>query len=301
MTRGITILLGDRDETLRRWLHEEGAKHQWVIEVAEPGDDVIRACGQGQFDLVLTDLLLPGIDGERVLSSIRRLQPTCAVIVVTSEGCTEGAISLLRHGAVDYHRKPVSQQRLSEAVHRVISGEARESLACCMVGAGKAVLSFKSSDLEGQQALFLAAKRLFAITDIDERTRLKLVLAVQEAVTNAHEHGNLELESRWKEEVGPCGTDTFSRMKRERLADPRYGDRRILMTIAYDGPRLEIRVQDEGSGFTKGDVATSEGSEMPLSSGRGLTIIRGTMDEVYHSPSGNEIVMVKYLDRVAEE
>lgn len=130
---------------------------------------------------------------------------------------------------------------------------------------------------------------------IDHRTFLRLELAVQEAVTNGFEHGNLGLISAWKEEIGPDGRDRFTREREVRLTDPSYAKKKVRIAVEYNEQEIIISIQDEGNGFSPDRTKPSEGVE---SFGRGLSMIRSSMDQVTFEDSGRTIKMVKKLSRM---
>lgn len=134
---------------------------------------------------------------------------------------------------------------------------------------------------------------LFVRGVIDETTRLKLELALQEAVTNSFEHGNLELVSAWKEEFDGTGVDRYSSVKRERLLDTEYARRRVYVSALYQPGCLVISVRDEGQGFSPAPAAAVHEELLPH--GRGLRMISSSVDEVRFNDGGREIVLVKRI------
>lgn len=294
-----SILCADTDAALRRWLEERAGEAGWRVEAAAPGEDMVRALSSGRYDVVISDLLLPGLDGSFLLRRAQEANPDQAVIIVSSHGSPEAAVELLRNGAVDYLRKPFDYRVLENAVRRVLSETFREQFERGIYRFAEEERSsfvFTSRDIEGEKVPLLIVDRLYRAGRIDTRMRVKLSIAFQEAVANAHEHGNLELDSSWREEVSEAGVDTYSLVKRRRLDDPHYSDRKVGVITCYRAGILEITVSDEGHGFIPEASSSSEkNQEIPLSHGRGLTIIKGTMDEVTHSRRGTVIRMVKCL------
>jgi anti-sigma regulatory factor (Ser/Thr protein kinase) len=135
-------------------------------------------------------------------------------------------------------------------------------------------------------------QELYDAGKLDRTGLLRLELAVQEAVTNSLEHGNLGLKSEWKEEFDRDGSDRFTKEKYERLRDPFYALRRVKITVQVSEESLDITIQDEGEGFQLSNTAQSLGLE---SYGRGLVMIRSNMDEVSFEDSGRIIKMKKNL------
>jgi DNA-binding response OmpR family regulator len=97
---------------LRRGLLAEG----FVVEVALDGVEGERRALRESFDMVVLDLMLPGIGGMEVLAKLRDLKPELPVIVLTARGEIEDRVAGLDAGAVDYLVKPFS---LAELLARV--------------------------------------------------------------------------------------------------------------------------------------------------------------------------------------
>src|SRR5262245_51997349 len=90
----------------------------WGYEVLEAGD------GQGALDraiqhrpaVIITDLVMPGMDGLGLLEALRAELPASSVILLTGHGTVETAVSAMKEGAYDYLTKPVDLRRLRALV-----------------------------------------------------------------------------------------------------------------------------------------------------------------------------------------
>jgi two-component system, NtrC family, response regulator AtoC len=102
------ILVADDEEDLRTFLAEslERAGHE-VTQVAD-GAAALRAAHEEPFDVVLTDLRMPGTDGMTVVRTVRTEQPDVEVIVITAFGDVATAVEAMKLGAFDYLEKPLS-------------------------------------------------------------------------------------------------------------------------------------------------------------------------------------------------
>jgi anti-sigma regulatory factor (Ser/Thr protein kinase) len=141
-------------------------------------------------------------------------------------------------------------------------------------------------------------ERLEACGLLDEGDALRLKVAVQEAIVNGFEHGCLELQSEWKDEIHSDGVDRFSAVRRERLADPDFARRCVTVCSWFDGERLEITVRDDGKGFLTGAPSREGAPICSVScSGRGLALMANAADEVRFSRNGAEVILMKHLRR----
>jgi DNA-binding NtrC family response regulator len=115
-----TILAIDDDAAVRQGLKEilEAQGHQ--ITVAADGESGLALLADRTFDLVLTDLALPGLGGLEVLAHLVKEQPQCPCIIITGFGTIGNAVTAMRQGAYDYLTKPVDPTELSLVVARAL-------------------------------------------------------------------------------------------------------------------------------------------------------------------------------------
>jgi two-component system response regulator AtoC len=113
------VLVADDEEGVRTFLAEslERAGHE-VTQVAD-GEAALRAVHEEPFDVVLTDLRMPGTDGMTVVRTVRTEQPDVEVIVLTAFGDVTTAVEAMKLGAFDYLQKPVSGP---QAVRDLVGG-----------------------------------------------------------------------------------------------------------------------------------------------------------------------------------
>ncbi len=115
-----SILLVDDNESQRQviafWLAEE----HYEIITASAVDAAIELLGQREFDLVVTDVKMPGASGMELLAWLREHSPSMPVIVMTAYGTVSDAVSAIKLGAFDYLLKPVSEEALKVIVRKAI-------------------------------------------------------------------------------------------------------------------------------------------------------------------------------------
>jgi DNA-binding NtrC family response regulator len=88
--------------------------------IAPNGKDAIQKAKNKRYDLVLTDLKLPGADGLEVLSEVKEIDPEISVIVMTAYGTVETAVEAMKVGAFDFITKPFDTDRLSLLIKRAL-------------------------------------------------------------------------------------------------------------------------------------------------------------------------------------
>lgn len=121
--KGLTetsILLVDDEQLIRKsFTRDLRAEHFRVTAVAG-GQEAINALEQGQYDLVITDLMMPNIDGFAVLKTAKTLSPETGVIILTGYGDMRSAIDALRLGADDFTLKPCEIDELVFRIRRCL-------------------------------------------------------------------------------------------------------------------------------------------------------------------------------------
>jgi two-component system response regulator AtoC len=123
---GRRILVADDEEGVRTFLAEtlERAGHE-VTQVAD-GAGALRAAHEEPFDVVVTDLRMPGTDGMTVVRTVRTEQPDVEVVVLTAFGDVATAVEAMKLGAFDYLQKPVSSPTaIRELVAKAIERRAK--------------------------------------------------------------------------------------------------------------------------------------------------------------------------------
>ena len=114
------ILVVDDEATIRMSLVEALTAEGYEVEDAETGEDALARCHADDFDLLVTDLKLPGISGLEVLTALRNQNRTLPVILMTAYGEVDTAVAAMREGAYDYINKPFKQEELLFAVDRAL-------------------------------------------------------------------------------------------------------------------------------------------------------------------------------------
>jgi two-component system response regulator HydG len=143
------ILIVDDDAGVRYTLRSvlEGAGHS--VEEAEDGEAALARVERESFDLVLTDLRMPKMDGLELLRRIRARSQPPRVILITAHGSERAAVSAMKEGAYDYFRKPFETDDLLAVVERAVESvrlvadnerlEAERNLAHAMVFVSEAM------------------------------------------------------------------------------------------------------------------------------------------------------------------
>jgi two-component system response regulator ResD len=115
MEQKSSILVVDDEERIRRLLRMYLEKEGYFIEEAEDGETALRMASETDYDLVLLDVMLPGIDGIEVCARLRQIKST-PIIMLTAKGEETNRVQGFEVGADDYVVKPFSPR---EVIYRV--------------------------------------------------------------------------------------------------------------------------------------------------------------------------------------
>ena len=92
----------------------------YELEMSSSGEEALAKHSSQSFDLVLLDLLMPGMDGTEALKQLKKRDPYSVIIVITAYASLESAISAMKMGAFDYIQKPFKHDELLLTVKRAI-------------------------------------------------------------------------------------------------------------------------------------------------------------------------------------
>ena len=106
------LLVVDDEPRIARFISRALESQGHVVETARTGEDALVRAADHDFDLVILDLLLPGIDGHAVLRELLVQDPGTRVLVLSAVGDVESRVQCLRSGAVDYLAKPFAVAEL---------------------------------------------------------------------------------------------------------------------------------------------------------------------------------------------
>jgi two-component system response regulator FlrC len=102
------ILVADDEPGIREFLVDALALDDHVVVPASDGRSAAKLLDERGFDLVITDLKMPGLDGMALLRKVRAEQPEVEVIVMTAHGTVDNAVEAMKLGAFEYLQKPIS-------------------------------------------------------------------------------------------------------------------------------------------------------------------------------------------------
>ena len=291
-----TILVVD-DSAVDRQLIDGLLTKEPDFEVwtAENPAAALKQLSHGAVDIVVTDLQMPETDGLQLVRQLSEQYPDLPSILVTAHGSEEIATAALDEGAAGYVPKAHLADRLVDTVRNTLALlEAERTYEDLVTPTTYTEFRFA---LSNNPALIpplvdLVQQMMSGMGRCSTVQRLRLAVAIEQALLNALYHGNLELP---KDLQVPAFDDIPSRkiekFFEDRLNDPKYANRKIKVTIQIDRQQLKLTVVDEGDGF-------SPPSEQGISDdgGRGIVLMRAFMDKVEYNSKGNALMLVHKWD-----
>jgi CheY-like chemotaxis protein len=243
--------------------------------------------------MVLTDLHMPIMDGFELVEAIRKEHPQTPVVLMTAFGSESVAVRALKAGATSYVPKDRLVTDLVETVRQILlvveGNQRRRRLLSCQVARTCSFEIGNEPDLL-PTLIGLIQEDLIAFAIGDDTTRLQVAVALQEALSNALYHGNLECSSDLRQE----DERIFYRQADDRRSMEPYRSRLIRVKLEIDHEHARITIRDEGRGFDVSILNKPFNPEDLLKvGGRGMILIRTFLDEVVHNGRGNEITLVK--------
>lgn len=134
MSDKLKVLVVEDEDSIRDGLCDVLVFHGYAPEAVETGELGLQRALEGAFDLVLLDLMLPGLSGLEVCRRLREKKPELQILMLTAKGAEDDVVAGLRAGADDYVTKPFSVRELVARVavlarradgHRRIEGQFR--------------------------------------------------------------------------------------------------------------------------------------------------------------------------------
>jgi CheY-like chemotaxis protein/anti-sigma regulatory factor (Ser/Thr protein kinase) len=274
-----SVLIVDDDQEVHVLVKSMLKGTDWWIESALGGEEALARLKDQPFEIVLTDILMPDIDGLTLLNRIHDLRPDTRVLVMTAFNRPDRVAGSMRGQAAGYLAKPFSKEKLINSL--------ADALVWRMQPDDIEVISDRPNWISVKARCKLeTADRLIQFfqelpADLDTAQRELASTAFRELLINAVEHGG-HLDPEQKVELH------FVRTKRSivyYVRDPGEG-------FSLDKiPHAAISHPDDAA-FAHTEVRREMGIRP---GGFGLLLLQNFADELLYSAKGNEAILIKYL------
>lgn len=263
------------------------------VRYAVDGAEALTQIKHAAPDLVLTDLMMPGVDGLELVATAKAKYPLVPVIIMTSMGSEETAVRALQQGAASYVPKRMLACDLLETVHSVLAVSSQHRAHNRLMG--RMTESHYSFVLANDCSLFhpLTTYLQEGISYMGLCGDLDLTrvgVALEEALANALVHGNLEVNSELRGE----DDDEYHALIQERSGQLPYRDRQIHVRAELSPDEAVFVIEDDGAGFDYSTVPDpTDPANLQKASGRGILLMRTFMDDLLFNDAGNTVTLVK--------
>src|SRR6187401_2523361 len=115
-----SVLLVDDDPAVLRAVGRSLRSRGYVVVTAQDGEEAAKQIGENAFDVILSDIGMPGIDGIQLLRQVREHDLNVPVILITGEPAVRTAVQALEYGAFHYLTKPVGPDALEAVLEKAV-------------------------------------------------------------------------------------------------------------------------------------------------------------------------------------
>ncbi len=125
----VRLLIVDDEEIMRQFLNEVLKDEGYEIDLAASGKEALRRMNESEYDIVLTDIVMPELDGLGVVAATKDLSYNPSVIVMTGYASMETAVESMKLGAADYITKPFNIDQIRIIVKNAVEERALKARA----------------------------------------------------------------------------------------------------------------------------------------------------------------------------
>lgn len=267
----------------------------WEVTSARNGREGLAQVELEIPDLIVTDLKMPEMNGLELVEVIRNEYPLVPVVLMTAAGSESIAVTALEKGAASYVPKNELGSELVNTVARILSTSTRRRKRRRLLNYLTSMSYVLENDLDLISALVAEIRETVQQRWIfDENESLRLASAVDEALTNAYFHGNLEVSSELRED-DPNAYHDLANARRK--IEP-YNQRLIHVDVELSRDEVKVTIRDEGPGFNpEGLPDPTAPGYLERASGRGVLLMRAFTDAVLYNQTGNVVILKKRSSR----
>jgi DNA-binding NtrC family response regulator len=114
------LLIVEDEDTLCKSLQRVFVKEGYEVDIADSAESAFALLDGRTYDLIITDIILPGISGIELLSKYRKQNPSQKVIIITAFASLATAVEAIKAGACDFIIKPLMHDEMKRAVRKAL-------------------------------------------------------------------------------------------------------------------------------------------------------------------------------------
>jgi CheY-like chemotaxis protein len=273
------LLVVDDDPAVHELLAAVLRRPEWRIDSAYDGLQGLARVEARPYDLVLTDVRMPGLNGLELLHRIREIRPDAKVMVMTAENTPANIVRAIREQAFSYFSKPFSPSAVADMIADAVDTRHWQDDIEVLSASPQWISLRLRCKMETADRLMQFVRELEM--DIASNERENIASAFRELLMNAIEHGG--------------------------ESDPQ---KRVQVTYIRTSRAIVYLIQDPGKGFSFDEIDHAAIANPPDEPARhleiraekgvrpggfGILLTRNLVDELIYSEKGNEVLFIKYL------
>lgn len=120
MSMAKKLLIVEDEETLRESLRRVLIQEGYEVDSVGSSEAALRILDEKNYELIITDIILPGVNGIQLLKQCREKNPAVKFIIITAFASIETAVEAIRTGAFDYLVKPIQHQEIKDTIKKAL-------------------------------------------------------------------------------------------------------------------------------------------------------------------------------------
>ena len=247
--RGRVLVVDDKPSMLH--MLERVLKERCDITTAGDGSAALQKLAAARFDVVLSDMRMPGKDGLELLAAVRQRHPEVEVILMTAFGTVQSAVAAMQRGAFDYITKPFEPDEALVRVLRAVEHKQLRERASALAEVVEDKRDFEK--LKGKSA---AMRRVYTL--LDKAAGLELTVLITGPSGTGKELAARALHTRSRRSLGPFVAVNCGAIPAELLESELFGHKRGAFTGAVEDKTGLL------AEAAKGTLFLDEIGDMPL-------------------------------------
>ncbi|TGK00452.1 response regulator [Leptospira selangorensis] len=291
------ILFVDDEEVIRD-LFQEIFGSEYELLLAGTAEQGLTLAESETFDLIITDIRLPRMNGIEFITKLREKGVDTPFIVITGNQDIQISINALRLGAVDFFLKPFRMEAIRYSLLRFrnlfYAGKDLVDKRMFQVRESRQKFALLPRLGNLNQYVHLILKSLSHLPNLHNEDQLSLKVALYELIGNAIEHGCARITYHQKQELMFQENDYFSYV--DKICESK--EEWIQVEVDYDDTRVTVILEDGGEGFDPARVPDPvQDPNASQLSGRGIFLVRMNVDSLSYNDKGNQVTFVKKLQK----
>ncbi|TGN04204.1 ATP-binding response regulator [Leptospira dzoumogneensis] len=291
------ILFVDDEEVIRD-LFQEIFGSEYELVLAGTAEQGLTLAESETFDLIITDIRLPRMNGIEFITKLREKGVDTPFIVITGNQDIQISINALRLGAVDFFLKPFRMEAIRYSLLRFknlfYAGKDLVDKRMFQVRESRQKFALLPRLGNLNQYVHLILKSLSHLPNLHNEDQLSLKVALYELIGNAIEHGCARITYHQKQELMFQENDYFSYV--DKICESK--EEWIRVEVDYDDTRVTVILEDGGDGFDPARVPDPvQDPNASQLSGRGIFLVRMNVDSLSYNDKGNQVTFVKKLQK----